>query len=177
MDKVCSRCKISKSLSNFSKRSSNSDGLDYYCRNCKSEYNKSRQFMPDYSGFKVCTECNTEKQKVEFHRDHRRKDGLEGRCKPCNDSRARRNELKRYYGITHEQYDDMYKSQKGKCAICLSNVSDARSKRLNVDHCHTTSLVRGLLCNNCNNGLGRFKDSVELLQSAINYLNNGTKNG
>ncbi len=44
--------------------------------------------------------------------------------------------------------------------------------RLSVDHCHNTGTVRGLFRSNCNNGLGRFKDSVELLAKAINYLEN-----
>lgn len=73
----------------------------------------------------------------------------------------------RKYGITLEQYEKMEKKQKGLCAICGGK---ELGKKLAVDHCHTTSKVRGLLCYHCNNGLGKFKDDKQLLQKAINYL-------
>lgn len=56
-------------------------------------------------------------------------------------------------------------TQSGKCLIC-----NEIPKRLVVDHCHTSGKVRGLLCDHCNTGLGRFKDSPELLMAAIRYL-------
>ena len=76
--------------------------------------------------------------------------------------------LRRNYGITQEQFDKMVSDQNGKCAICFSK--PANNKTLVVDHCHTTEKVRSLLCNNCNTGLGLFKEDVSRLSSAIKYL-------
>ncbi len=73
----------------------------------------------------------------------------------------------RKYGLTLEQYDKLEKMQKGKCAICRST---ELNKKLAIDHCHKTGKVRGLLCSNCNNGLGKFKDSKKLLVKALKYL-------
>ena len=72
------------------------------------------------------------------------------------------------YGITMDEYNKMLESQKGVCFICSMPCKSGRS--LSVDHCHKTGKVRGLLCVSCNNGLGRFNDSIELLQKSINYL-------
>jgi hypothetical protein len=73
--------------------------------------------------------------------------------------------LLRKYGLTTQEYDALVKAQDGCCAICFT-----RTTRLVVDHNHETGLVRGLLCSPCNTGLGHFKDSVERLKEAINYL-------
>jgi hypothetical protein len=79
------------------------------------------------------------------------------------------------YGITREQFTEMLVAQEGVCAICRQPETqvDKRSgvpRQLAVDHCHTTGRVRGLLCTHCNHAIGKFKDSVELLQRAIDYL-------
>jgi uncharacterized protein YlaI len=63
--------------------------------------------------------------------------------------------------------------QKGCCAICGKHQT-ILNKTLNVDHCHKTGKIRGLLCTNCNHGLGKFYDNAEVLKVAINYLNNST---
>jgi len=63
--------------------------------------------------------------------------------------------------------------QNGKCAICKkpeTRKTGNKIRELSIDHCHKTGKVRGLLCDSCNNGLGRFKDSVKLLESALKYL-------
>ena len=73
------------------------------------------------------------------------------------------------YGITGVQYDQLLAFQDGKCAICLGT---PRQKRLAVDHDHVTGAVRGGLCRRCNNRLlGSAHDDVEILQRAIDYLN------
>lgn len=72
------------------------------------------------------------------------------------------------FGITAKQYDEMLLSQGGKCKIC--NGLNANGIRLSVDHDHTTGRVRGLLCNNCNLGIGYFMDNVGFLGGAIDYL-------
>lgn len=62
----------------------------------------------------------------------------------------------------------MFDEQKGRCAICETEIT--AYKTANVDHCHTTGKVRGLLCFLCNSGLGKFKDDKGRLQKAIEYL-------
>jgi hypothetical protein len=81
--------------------------------------------------------------------------------------------LKSAYGITIEEYEEMYERQEGVCALCgRAETSTYRSepRRLAVDHCHDTGKVRALLCSNCNTGLGSFMHDPELLQRAISYL-------
>jgi hypothetical protein len=79
--------------------------------------------------------------------------------------------LKRYYGLTYEQYEEMLKAQDFKCAICGTEESGSkRTDKLFVDHDHDTNEVRKLLCMKCNMALGVFKN-IKLLQKAIDYLN------
>ena len=78
--------------------------------------------------------------------------------------------LKGTYGIGINEFNKMREIQDSRCAICGIHEKSS-AKGLAVDHCHAKGNVRGLLCNNCNNGLGRFKDDVSLLQKAIEYLN------
>jgi len=81
--------------------------------------------------------------------------------------------LKYKYGITEQQYDDMFNAQGSKCAICGSTeTKDKKRHRLVVDHDHATGAVRGLLCSSCNKALGLFSDSIETMYSAIKYLKN-----
>jgi len=67
-----------------------------------------------------------------------------------------------------DEYEEIFKRQNGLCAICKKECT--RHKRLSVDHNHNTNIARGLLCENCNLGIGKLMDDVEILQSAINYL-------
>ena len=89
-------------------------------------------------------------------------------CTECGEIR-RGKVLERAYGITPERYEEILKLQNGVCYICSDTVKSRRGK-LHVDHDHSTGEVRGLLCINCNRGLGNFRDSIELLKKAIEYL-------
>ena len=73
--------------------------------------------------------------------------------------------LRSRYGITVKDYSNMYEKQNGKCAIC-----DNSHDKLDVDHCHETGVVRGLLCGVCNRALGMFGDNIKGLMKAIKYL-------
>lgn len=77
--------------------------------------------------------------------------------------------FKRKYGITHDDYDLMYTDQKGKCLICERHQSDLK-QRLCLDHNHATGEIRGLLCHQCNHGIGLFYENVNSLKRAITYL-------
>lgn len=73
------------------------------------------------------------------------------------------------YGVSVEDYDTMLSEQDGCCAICKTNTPGS-NRRFRIDHCHTSKTVRGLLCHRCNMGLGYFKDNIEVLARAIEYL-------
>lgn len=73
------------------------------------------------------------------------------------------------YGISPEQYLELFDNQKGKCAICGRGLNEGETY-FNVDHDHSTGEIRGLLCSQCNRGLGAFKDNVKLLEKAVKYL-------
>jgi hypothetical protein len=85
-------------------------------------------------------------------------------------TRQRKYWLRDKYGITEEEYNAMFTAQNGKCAICLSDTETGKWKRFCVDHCHTTGRVRGLLCNECNRGIGLLKDNPTILTNAVKYL-------
>jgi hypothetical protein len=72
------------------------------------------------------------------------------------------------YGISKEEYLALIFNQKGKCAICKKIPKN--KKGLFLDHCHNSKKIRGLLCSNCNSGLGMFLDDVKLLRKAVKYL-------
>ena len=76
---------------------------------------------------------------------------------------------KEKYGITPEQFDAMYDSQDGKCKICGGELIKG-TQNCQVDHCHITGEIRGLLCFLCNLGLGSFRDSSSYLVKAADYL-------
>ena len=114
---------------------------------------------------KQCTECGAVKNKTEFSKAKHGKDGLKSKCKNC----CRSYEMKRVYGITLETYDAMLSEQEGSCAICKTKTVEGRFA---IDHCHTTGKVRGLLCFDCNTGIGKLKDDPSLLLTAYKYLTN-----
>lgn len=83
-------------------------------------------------------------------------------------SQESRNErLQRQYAITEETYNKIFERQGGRCAICGCQ---QHYQRLAVDHDHKTGMVRGLLCVQCNRGLGRFFDSPLRLRNAAAYI-------
>jgi hypothetical protein len=95
-----------------------------------------------------------------FYRDaHKEKIKLRGRIR----------HLKKKYGITANEYDEMFNKQSGRCAICGKQQKD-ESIALSIDHDHKTGAIRGLLCFGCNSGIGRFNDDISMLKKAIDYL-------
>ncbi len=79
-------------------------------------------------------------------------------------------EVQRKYNLSPEIYEDMLLAHGGGCAICNKKPSQNRGDSIVVDHDHITGEVRGLLCSNCNRGIGLLQDSVNLLTSAASYL-------
>jgi hypothetical protein len=88
-----------------------------------------------------------------------------------NPGRSFRDQCKKY-GISVEEYDAIKNEQGGLCAICggFPQRTNKRINRLCIDHDHKTGKVRGLICYNCNVGLGQFEDDIDRLSAAISYL-------
>jgi hypothetical protein len=103
------------------------------------------------------------------HREEIRARKREYNATPRGKRAAISRHLKRLYNITADKYDEILKEQNGSCAICGKSTTEFK-RRLAVDHDHGSGKVRGLLCTNCNRGVGNFYDSPDLLQKAIFYL-------
>jgi hypothetical protein len=125
-----------------------------------------------------CNKCNEVLPVTEFHIHKDVKNNKQYRfnspCKFCANitrnidyHKAYQRKLK--YNLTTEEYDAKLRSQNYSCAICNIHRDDY-SKDFAVDHCHQTGKVRALLCNNCNCGLGFFKDNPRIIKKAISYL-------
>lgn len=114
---------------------------------------------------------NTEWRK----KNRQRYNQLANNWKLNNPDKIRRYKLKDRYGITPEQYVELFSNQNGRCDICKKEETARhnRSKKvqkLAVDHCHLTGKVRGLLCQDCNRGIAKFHENIDSLKKAIAYL-------
>lgn len=124
-----------------------------YCKGCLSETRRARRKRTDPAVLK----------------DRRRRDYDRERAKKTPDQ-LRDDRYRWKFGITLDDYHKMLEKQDGRCGICKSTEAGGRWGTFAVDHCHTTGKVRGLLCSNCNNGIGKLGDTVEALESALDYL-------
>lgn len=84
-------------------------------------------------------------------------------------------QIKHQYGMSLQEYENLHLKQNGVCAICnkpesILSPDGSTPRNLAVDHCHTTGKVRGLLCQSCNTALGKFNDSISLLNKAALYI-------
>lgn len=169
--RICSKCKTEKPENEFARDGRKKSGFSSHCLACVGQKNAAylranagREYIP-VPEEKHCTQCDLTKPSSEFGKDRTRPDGLLSACKLC--ARARR---QRYlYKASPEEIAAMLVAQNGLCAICGEDFS-TKAKGYHVDHCHTGGGVRGLLCLQCNAGLGMFKDSPDLLRAAIAYL-------
>lgn len=112
------------------------------------------------------------------------KTGIKKHCKYCDeykdsglfaspnkcDQCAKIKQITNCYGISEKEYKNLLTNQNYKCKICLLDQAKSSKGTLCVDHCHSTGKVRGLLCDQCNFGLGTFKDNILFLEEAIKYL-------
>lgn len=115
---------------------------------------------------KKCSACGQLLPKEQYHRRTSSSDGLSPKCKQC----SWKADMKKYYGLSYEDYLVLFRKQGGACAICGGVEDEGRRTRLSVDHCHYTKRVRGILCSSCNLGLGKFRDDPQRLQAAADYL-------
>lgn len=163
--KYCPRCKKTRPKIEFQKNRTSSDGCQNYCKECYGVAAKPGQTE------KQCPACgNTFPLEEGFHRC---RTGYQARCRACNYEQARKSKFKREYDITPEQYEAMVLEQKGVCFLCGKQDTRTiwgKTPRLSVDHCHACGVVRRLLCFDCNQGIGLFKEDTELLRRVIVYL-------
>lgn len=121
---------------------------------------------------KQCIKCKENKNEEQFLNKE------ENICQTCTEKyiesverkrkKSRNSALKSTYNITEEQYQELLIQQDHKCLLCGEKHTE--EKKLVVDHCHTYTRVRGLLCYHCNLGLGHFKDNTKAIEKAIKYL-------
>ena len=186
--KTCLDCDQSKPLDDFPRHRGMPDGRHRYCRECMSirqrESYRRRQerkgkrvrvaeVLPE--GLMRCKDCGEVQPFDVFPRNKNAKQGRHPYCKPCHNMRSeetrqrlygggRHYHLMRRYGIGAADVERMIEEQGGVCAVCREGLPE------HVDHDHETGRVRGILCFNCNGGLGQFRDRVDILSRAIAYL-------
>lgn len=146
---------------------------------------------------KSCRDCRETKEQEEFIRNKIFASGYDTLCKACNRKRVkawrknnpekravqqqregkqdynRAKHLRVTYGISLEEYNQKFIEQQGCCAICNKHQTLFK-KNLSVDHCHTTGVVRDLLCNSCNTMIGFAEECPDILANAIKYLKKHT---
>jgi hypothetical protein len=130
---------------------------------------------------KKCKYCSEQKPLCDFPKHSGHKDGHAAICKECKKvkypataqqkQRAYERQIKRNYGVSVEDYEQMYKQQGGLCAGCKQTNNGSK---FHIDHCHATGRVRGLLCGKCNIALGLVDDCIQTLVNLIGYLNYGS---
>jgi len=149
-EKLCPACKKTKSVDEFGPRKASKDGLTWGCRECKKAYHRA------------------------YYLKHHDKYLAEGKARHHADrDGARDRHLKYTLGITGDDYKSLYEKQSGKCAICGVSKplhGTPKNRALAVDHDHKTGVIRALLCDPCNKGLGHFGDDVDLMKKATEYL-------
>lgn len=147
----------------------------------------------DGVALKLCGRCKKElpAENFGFRTSRRLGRRIKSECKECLNKRRtdwkiknpermyllyRRRQIKSDYGLSMETFDLMREMQGNRCAICRETFKERTQKKyyvrgsIAVDHCHTTGRVRGLLCSQCNVGLGSFRDNLEYLESARLYI-------
>jgi hypothetical protein len=139
--KYCRKCSSEHPVSNFGKCSRSKDGCQIWCKACMLEYREKNR------------EKTRAQDKIKYHKN---RDGYLNSW------------YKRKYGISLEDYNNIFNKQNGKCAICRGKCSSGR--RLAVDHDHKTGIVRGLLCGHCNQAIGKLHDSPEIIKRALDYV-------
>ena len=150
--KSCLKCGVKKPFNEFWKCSKSKDGYAARCIKCKKEdHAKWERDNPDKAG----------------EGQRRWKTKHPEKYKEV----TRRGNLKRYNGMTIEDYDELYQKQKGCCPICKKHSTEL-GKVFHVDHNHITGKVRGLLCNRCNVALGMLAENIDNAKMMVQYISN-----
>ncbi len=183
--KLCSICrKYKKTKEDFSPCKAGRYGFYNYCKECRNKRNLSlnpdREIIDEKRarkvglkklGLKTCSSCGDIKNiKEDFYDDPRHSDGKWSQCKECCDQKNAKVYIKNQYGIGKEEYDKLMKFSNGTCFICGRR---PKKNKFNIDHCHKTNLIRGLLCVNCNTNLVPLVERFpEWIKKAFDYVAN-----
>lgn len=156
--RLCTKCGQTKPLDSqhFTKDKHDPTGFTYRCKHCRNE--TSREW----------NEKNKEKVKESNLKNREKRKQFYS--SPEGIISSRKAHLKKTYGITLDEFNQMLKKQKGKCAICGGTETRDKHKVMAVDHDHKTGKIRQLLCFKCNSALGNFNDDSKLLKKALKYL-------
>ena len=165
--KLCNKCGLLKPIEDFYKASGTKDGRRGECIPCAQvirrrwyEANKVKSI----EAAKRWQERNPEK-----HAAYQ----AEYRNRPERKRAMRDLYYRRTFGITADDVDALIEKQGGVCAIC--GRTPTRLASWHVDHCHETGVVRGMLCIDCNQGIGKFHEDPARLRAAADYLESATR--
>jgi hypothetical protein len=158
--KCCKKCGVSKPLDEFYRAQGTKDGHRGECKACAAIYRRQQYLAnPEASKARVRDWQKANPERLQAWRKAYR-------SKPERKRADRQGHLKRKFGLTVEEYDEMVRRQGGVCYLC--GKPPAAGQSLDVDHDHKTGAVRKLLCRNCNQGIGKFfEDPGLLLQTAL----------
>ena len=151
--KICTKCKSKQSYESFHADRRTRDGLSYKCKQCKSEYDGKPSSIL---------------RRIKYNRLHQSQiSEYHSKYYDIKADHKANLKMKIQYNITLTDYNRMLNTHNGACAICHM---DNGPRRLHIDHDNTEGLVRGLLCNNCNLGIGYLKENHTIFLGAIQYL-------
>lgn len=187
--KTCKKCGKSKPISDFYKAKGCIDGTRHSCKECliylsglsqSTRTDQRKTYMDEYRSknpqkWKRSREQQdkvNERRRLKYKENPEYRESQKTAAKEyyANNPIVRKNQRLRKYNITADDFEKMMQRQDGKCAICGYSNTDNMNYFPVIDHCHTHKHIRGILCMNCNMGLGKFKDDPQLLLNAINYL-------
>ncbi len=176
--KICTQCHEEKPLEAFSLDDQTKDGRYRCCRICRSINRGGTKLKERFSGetenTKRCSRCKEIKSLDSFTFSKIGRKGRYALCRVCTKqsydiNKHREWQLKKKYGISLDDYAQMFQDQNGRCAIC-GTLDTGSTGVFFIDHNHQTGKIRALLCHSCNTGLGYFKENIENLLKAVNYL-------
>lgn len=156
--KTCTHCGQELSLDRFISDRRRKDGHGSKCRPCARSIREA--FYDQYPDREAERRMKQAEASAEWYRRNR----------DSQAARMRENRIKRQYGLSMQDYADLFASQQGQCSICHTTDPGMGQQTLAVDHDHDTGEVRGLLCHPCNTGIGLLGDNVARLQAAAEYL-------
>lgn len=161
--KFCKTCRLGKSLPEFKNKKSGKFGVAAICKKCESAFRKTEGYREkDRERLRKNPEIREKRNKYTYRWKEKNKDKVQITQKKWF--------LKKLYGLTLDQYNEMFNSQCGACSICGKHQS-LLEKSLSVDHDHNSGKIRSLLCSNCNTAIGLLDEDVGLLKKVVDYLN------